>query len=755
MTETRTGAGTRTSALLAIAIAEVAYSILLPVNDAIAEVHIFRDGTTITSSFQSITAAINNSRPGDVIEVGAGTYQESIRLMERHDLEIRGVLGETAIVIPSRVVRSWKPQKDLGEGLFAAPYRGGQPFYATASVSGEPTRLFIYNGSCRESMGHPSACSGRNFDGEESTIKREIVALELLLFGPGIYFDSSMNRLLLKLGNAVPPTADGVRVGAMNARALYVDKGSSAITVSNLTLKHGGKGTVWIKDAKDIEIRDSIILGGLYGVWIDRPASDIRLIGNEVRDLLPKSSRWEDFKSSVAMDGSAIRAPRAGRDNIIAENWIHGWFNGIGVGYSNFSSDPSMDPNPSDNSNIRIKNNLIEDILDDGIELEGFIRSGHVHGNLIRRVLVGIALAARYGDGDLFIYRNRIFANAVVPKRHYSARDSDRKQREHMRPLATKLGIGLDLSSRSAPRKVRPTENVHFHHNTFISTGLALAGGFANRVRADILPIRISWLDNIFVTRDQPTISRTGSADKGVRLDGNLYWQVNPATNRHGDCKSMTVLGWNQESSSRSRLTKHCGLVSARKKYPEWERHGAEIDPGLTSIDFTNPIDTPKPDSPAVDPSFVATPSSWPDESVLRNASTDRGAIELTDEIELSSVSPKVVSRGRTRFIVIHGRGFDARTNVTLGGYPLDSQELISTTTIFGRTPPGLIDPGCYNLIAIKGNQRSKRVVSVRIATNDSKRTISRIDTGSSSTDCPVESRKTVDSDSAGHAPDK
>lgn len=206
---------------------------------------------------------------------------------------------------------------------------------------------------------------------------------------------------------------------------------------------------------------------------------------------------------------------------------------------------------------------------------------------------------------------------------------------------------------------------------------------------------------------------KTGSADEGIRLDGNLYWQNLAWTHQGQQCSQILVRDWNTKSTKES--NRYCGLAAARATHPSWEAHGLEADPLFMDASFQSPVDTPRHDSPAVDPPVTATPRAWPDETVLLANSADRGAIELTEKVELTSIEPRVVPTSGGSFVVIRGKGFDARTRIEIGGRPINLPELVSTTTIFGRIPTDLAHPGLVTITAIKGEESSVLIDGLRL----------------------------------------
>ena len=681
------------------------------VSSAAGEVRILRAGQALDERYSSISGAVRASKPGDTIEVGEGRYVETVKLMGVADLVIRGASGERVVISPPSAVEGWERATAFGSGVFRAPYSKTMPHFGYVTTSGSASRLFIYNGICRGARSSSPPCGGpKGKTGIPRHQKRsELDALANLSFGPGLYFDKERRMLFLKLREGARPEPRSVHAAGVHDRALYIGGGSQRVALSNLEFAFGGKTTVAIEDASDILVQDSTVLGGRFGIWIDRPASGVTISRSVVRGLVHADPHWSDWKSSAAMEGTGIYLLRAGRGNTIADNHIVDWFDGVAAGHIQKSSNPKMAPRRSDNAEIRIRNNLIEGIYDDALEIEGFVASGEISGNLIRNALVGIAMAARFGAGDLYVYRNRVFTNAAILRR----RGEEDAGRRFMRPLATKLGIGFDVVSSKGPPGIRATENVNFYHNTFVSTGLGLAGGFANQARAKNLPERIRWFDNIFVTQNQSPVVKTGSASLGVRLDGNLYWQASDWMHNGEPCKKILVRDWNTVATDLN--NRFCGLMAARKSFAEWETLGAEGDPMFVDANFQSLVDTPRSGSPAINPPASATPSIWPDEAILLVDTPDRGAIELSSEIGLNSVEPEAVDAASDRLLVVRGSGFDATTKLTFGGKPATGVELISTTTIFAKLPEGLQGAGRVTVAASKGEKRASLENGLRL----------------------------------------
>jgi hypothetical protein len=229
---------------------------------------------------------------------------------------------------------------------------------------------------------------------------------------------------------------------------------------------------------------------------------------------------------------------------VAEENLLQGWFNGIGT-YCAASTCAAVDP--------AIRRNLIEDILDDALEMDGVTVRGEVAENLIRDAFVGFSFAPRLvrTPGE----DTRIHHNAVQTTR------TPRHDRDGsiVRPSLTKFNGGA-------------ARDLLFEHNTAVGEG-DLARGAPSGTAVQY-PIHVRWRSNVLVSRTGPLVRHTGSPADGNLFESNAYFLRVPASN--------AFVNW---ALPLGQLSTHATLADARSspagQAAGWEAQGIEADPLL------------------------------------------------------------------------------------------------------------------------------------------------------------------------------
>lgn len=330
----------------------------------------------------SLTEGINRAMPGDAVVLRGGVYhQGEIRLPRSGEagapIMIQGYPGETAILDGADPATfTWT---GVGDGI----YRTALNTADTNLVIANDQRLYHY-----------------------STLED----LQNLRWGlPGFYTENG--ALYVHLADDVDPAIVKITIGRYSY-AFWVEQ--QYIYFLNLTFRHYGQGiyrtALYLRNASDLLIQGNKFINNDRGILL-RYASDRNVIQNNEFSDTTFLWDWDAVKAlrpeySLETGGIRFWAPNAGepditsRGTIIRRNTFHDFFDGFAACHWGTRAPIS---NETD-----VYENIIYNVGDDGMELDGPCSNCRVWSNTIHDAFVGISLAP-VNIGPVYAIRNVIY----------------------------------------------------------------------------------------------------------------------------------------------------------------------------------------------------------------------------------------------------------------------------------------------------------------------------------------------------------
>jgi hypothetical protein len=407
--------------------------------------------------YPGIQAALDQARPGDIVELADGVYHENPVFPRGGEagrpITLRGKEGARPVIdgadpelqAPNQ---RWTPVEHQGRTFYTAqvPFRGrnlGQAIGTWVSYHGKPGR---------------HGCDA-------------LVAAYASLDGlaEGMRFEGSFRKgetVTVNLQDGRNPNEVPLNIGRANA---VLDLGlNSHLRVTNLELRNAGwsaivagegsqelQGMAELDDApaesrvacEDIEVSNLIIRNSFRGVSIGSAAlRGLRLhrlvIANGTRPDWLWSAGYKSGVGQAEGNNSDGLAPVRGfavrlvnvREGEVSECLVSGQWDGFGLKKCD---------------GVRLHHNTLRDLMDDGVELESSDQKNiQFHNNHLYNVFAGLSVTSNF-PGPMYLYRN------VVEITHPGGR--------HFKP-----SYGVKSGHDSLGR----AENVKFYHNTFYGSTL-------------------------------------------------------------------------------------------------------------------------------------------------------------------------------------------------------------------------------------------------------------------------------------------
>ena len=323
----------------------------------------------------SLAEGIRRAQAGDEVMLRGGVYYQGDISLPRS-----GTPGAPI------VIRGYGQEKAVLDGADPAPLTWsatGDGVYYTTSV--EDTRLVTANGVRLYPYNN-------------------LADLRSLSWGlPGFFANG--NRLYIHLDGDANPNNSQVLVSRYN-RGFDVEQGY--IYFLNLTFRHYGQGSearaIVFKDASNNLVQGSVFALNNGGITI-RDLSHRNVIqNNEFYDMI-SGWPWDAVKAAGSLErgGVYFGGSSSGRGNVIRRNTFHGFFDGLDV----CAGEPVSQTNETD-----VYSNLIYNIGDDGVQVDGWCSNIRLWANTFHDVLVGISFAPIV-DGPVYAIRNLIYRFGV------------------------------------------------------------------------------------------------------------------------------------------------------------------------------------------------------------------------------------------------------------------------------------------------------------------------------------------------------
>ncbi len=477
-------------------------------------------GGGIDTPWHTLGYAFRRLQPGDTLFLRGGTYFESSLVLsnsgtESQPIVIRGYPGETAVIdsgyrefrTPGNV--DWE-LVDAATGEYRSVRSAGSGYiYAyVASVPGyENDRVVLVPYQ-----------SGSQF---RATTDQYVNGSTPFYVGPGTFEDSD-GRIHIRLAKTTDLRNAEARYGVVfpeeNADprdySIIISQASRTLKVnaSYLVFKdivfHQAEHTISLAANSHHVVFDGIT------AWMGDDA--VETAGSGVHDITLTRSRfygdapywifWSDMKDSPApadlLRGTSIDMRYGTYNWEISHNHIRG-------------SGQDLISTNTDERDISIHHNRLENCGDDAFELEGTVNVGRiwVFENYIGNCLTAVAPGqdSPSFDGPLYVYRN-IFSLLRNP------------------PINRKEGInswngggrfGYEYAFKQDSR------NTHYYHNTVVLLNSSSGMNIVPRI-----PDNSFVADNLLVMING-RVQGSYATGPGQIVDGDLYWKMNTVDSTH------------------------------------------------------------------------------------------------------------------------------------------------------------------------------------------------------------------------------
>ncbi len=328
-------------------------------------------GTVPTAPLETIQHAADLSQPGDLVLIQPGIYRESVDIptsgTAAHPIVFRGAAEGVVL-----------------DGADPAVLAG----VTWTNVGSAYSRVLGF------STGHVVTDQGRLYRYDSLS---DLISLGAGAPG-GFFFDGA--SLFVKNADGSSPTARQMHVARLED-GIYLN-GRSHIRIENMEIRHYGSGDygkgVYLRYSSDCAVRSSRIHEiGSTGVWI-KGGERNTVEGNEFWDTSIFDWPWPYTKGSSAENNAVALTDNPGRGNVIRNNTIGGFFNGMGP----CGSSP---PPTGFTTETDVYDNVFSEHTDDAIEPEGYCSNVRIWGNHIEDVHMAFAVAPA-APGPTWIVRN-------------------------------------------------------------------------------------------------------------------------------------------------------------------------------------------------------------------------------------------------------------------------------------------------------------------------------------------------------------
>jgi hypothetical protein len=483
---------------------------------------------TLEAPFRTINQAVARLQPGDTLFVRGGTYFESVSVRvngaKEAPITIQSYPGERA-TIDSGIADfrdagnlDWEiVDSNLGEYRSVRRFPAtGYPYAYVEGIMGyENQRVLLVP---YKSERHFRALSADYIDSKTP-----------VYVGPGVYFDSSDERIHIRLAKTADLKATEARYGPvfdsdlpdprrysiLISMARYtLDVSGSYLTFKDLTINQASRSLVISATVQGLQFVGLTVWNGSKGIAAE---------ADDVRDVLITQSRiygdnpywvfWSDIKddplSAELMRVTSLDLRGGAREWTISYNHIRG-------------SGQDLVSTNSYEDRILIHHNRLENCLDDAIEIEGTVNVGSIsiYENYISNCLTALAPGQdtpRF-DGPLLFYRNVVSLLREPPV--------NRAPRINAWNGGGRFGFFEMFKNNTGPSY--STRNTHIYQNTLLLLGSTGRG--INLTPKHPEGTRIA--NNIVMTVNGRANGRYRLAEDQV-IDGNIYWKINTADAEH------------------------------------------------------------------------------------------------------------------------------------------------------------------------------------------------------------------------------
>ncbi|PYT06571.1 MAG: hypothetical protein DMF49_10755, partial [Acidobacteria bacterium] len=492
----------------------------------------------LTSPWKTINFGISKLKPGDTLFVRAGTYLEQVSAAvsgtATAPILVQGYQGETVTVDSGPKDSAGRPLfQNIGNNDWELVNASIGEYRSKVTVSSGTYHGYVLNIPGYEN-GRVSLVPYKSAADFRATTDQYVDGATPFYVGPGTFFDSSDNRLHIRLSKTNDmvaaerryrqvfpddgdsnPLNDNVNPAryaiSLSQRSSTLTVRGSYLTFKNLSFNQAGARTIEIAAGAHHVTFDGITAWmGTRSVSAESGTiHDITLVNSRLLGDWPYWIFWSDVQDSPSpannLGGTSVDL-RGGTYNwTIAYNLIRG--SGLDLISTN-----------DNETNIFIHHNRLENCLDDALEIEGTKDIGHIeiYENFIVNCLTAVApgqdtLAM---TGPVYVYRNVMVFLRDQPINRKAG-------------INTWNGFGGRRFGRHEMFKHSGsyvTKNIHYYHNTMV---LDRSKDNERGLRSIVAhPANTRVADNLMVVVNG-AVNGEYRSESGFVMNGNLYWKMN------------------------------------------------------------------------------------------------------------------------------------------------------------------------------------------------------------------------------------
>lgn len=358
---------------------------------------------TADKPFLTITKALSVAEPGDRVLVSDGVYRERVTFPKSGAPGKPIILeGAGAVTIDGGDrVTGWVPAPEIGANV----YKNTQLNYAPWNMTWKGKYILRLGEDVPQDKAIETLVKGpEGWDTYQGTPYRSWDGVEAM-------FGTYDQVTYVRFGGNNNPNDEDLTFAPQKKGAVNVD-GTSYATICNFTLQSAFHGVLVRNGANHVTVHGNKIIGGHDGVMVrddggDNVVSNNEITLNYVHSLDPNDPRhwfiWAAFKIWSDYDRSAVVLLQSGSRNVVSGNHIYQHWDGIQDELTSTETEPLKY-----GQDLKVFNNLIEHLGDDGLEPTGGEINAEYHDNVVHDCNINLRVKSTQG-GPMYIYRNRLY----------------------------------------------------------------------------------------------------------------------------------------------------------------------------------------------------------------------------------------------------------------------------------------------------------------------------------------------------------
>ncbi|WP_374456925.1 right-handed parallel beta-helix repeat-containing protein [Nocardioides sp.] len=382
-------------------------------------------GTSEDDAFRDIVHAVARLEAGDTLSIGSGVYREQVVIEDKRDILIQSIPGEQAVIdgsIPTFAegpAAAWARVGDSEEFVSRAAHPEGTRFGAILGPRGY-VRLITYDHlddlrAENQKFGPVPLDDGP--DGPEIVVKagqpRE--RRPWVYLGPGLHqtpdgivhvrlshTNHHVDGVTDYTGEIDPREAD-LAVWTASNRTFQV-KGSSTVTVENLTVRCGGGRTVLLTGCSDVTLDHVTVQAGPYALEVGQNCVRTRITNCTFDGGMPPWYFRSDRKDGYTIRGSGVENG-LGEKTVKTLVYCHRTSGATTFDSCEFTNAHDLQLNGPD---VVFSRNWVRNINDDALFVGDVATNLRISRNVFQKCLMVVSVAGGSAIGSVFVHRNLV-----------------------------------------------------------------------------------------------------------------------------------------------------------------------------------------------------------------------------------------------------------------------------------------------------------------------------------------------------------